>query len=80
MKHITKLFYRSHVVHLKIPNITHLSVGIMKVHRQLVSRNGLQHLVQQLVRGARSPCANSVTQGDLVTAHVQKTLGDVGHL
>jgi len=61
-------------------SITHLSIGIMKVHRQFVCGDGLQHLVEQLVCSARSPGANSVTQGDLVTAHVQEALGYVGHL
>ena len=52
----------------------------MKVHRKLIRRNGFKHFVQELMRGARSPGADGVTQRDFVAAHVQQALGYIGHL
>lgn len=71
--HILKISHR-------ILWFAHLSIGIMKVHCKLLRRNGFKHFVQQLMRGARRPSADGVTQRYLVAAHVQQTLGYIGHL
>jgi hypothetical protein len=59
---------------------THLAVGVVKVHRQLVGRDALQHRLQQLVRGPRRARADRVSQRYLIAAHLEEALGHMQHL
>jgi hemoglobin-like flavoprotein len=49
---------------------THLSVGVVEVHGELVRGDALDHGIQQPVGGAHGPGANGVAQGNLIAAHL----------
>lgn len=74
------LGYKTQHIPTHTTHASHLAVGVVEVNGQLIGRHGLDHRVQQLVRGARRAGANRVPQRYLVAAHLQQPLGHVQHL